>query len=149
MPIPSAPLAPPPSTLDTFTTDLYLALHTPTTPQSSLTITRAFTLLLKAYNLESHLRITILQEHASHQETGDHVVCSELSTNGAADAGEMIPVAWAVKGGMVVPVEFFPGLGRRGGFDFGGELLGEFVREFVGAVRECGLEEVVGLRLVQ
>jgi len=76
-------------------------------------------------------------------------VCTEFSTNGAADTGEMIPVAWAVKGGMVVPVEFFPGLGRRGGFDSGGELLGGFVREFVGAVRECGLEEVVGLRLVQ
>lgn len=66
-----------------------------------------------------------------------------------ADAGEMVPVAWAVKGGMIVPVEYFPGWGRNGGFDFGGELLGEFVKEFVGVVRECGLEGVVGLRLVQ
>lgn len=66
-----------------------------------------------------------------------------------AEAGEMVPVAWAVKGGMVVPVEFFPGWGRRGAFDFGGEMLREFVREFVGVVRECGLEGVVGLRLVQ
>ena len=41
-----------------------------------------------------------------------------------ADAGEMVPVAWAVKGGMIVPVEYFPGWGRNGGFDFGGELLG-------------------------
>lgn len=75
-------------------------------------------------------------------------MCTEFSTTGA-DMGEMIPVAWAVKGGLVVPVEYFPGLGRRDWFDFGGDLLREFVREFVGAVRECGLEEVVGLRLVQ
>lgn len=66
-----------------------------------------------------------------------------------ADGGEVVPVAWAVKGGIVVPVEYFPGWGRRGGFDFEGDFMGEFVSEFVGVVRECGLEGVVGLRLVQ
>ncbi|OBT69602.1 hypothetical protein VE03_00884 [Pseudogymnoascus sp. 23342-1-I1] len=148
MPIPSAPLAPPPSSLDTFTTDLYLALHTPSTPQSSLAITRAFTLILRAHNLQSHLRITLSHKHDSQQSPENKVACVDFAMNGV-DGGEMVPVAWAVKGGMVVPVEFFPGWGRRGGFDFEGEMLGEFVREFVGVVRECGLEGVVGLRLVQ
>lgn len=51
-----------------------------------------------------------------------------------ADAGEIdiVPVAWAVKGGMLVPVEFFPGLGRRRNVGFGDG----FVREFVGVVGE-------------
>lgn len=47
-----------------------------------------------------------------------------------SDAGEMeiVPVAWAVKEGILVPVEFFPVLGRRGSLTFGEG----FVREFVG-----------------
>ncbi|OBT82309.1 hypothetical protein VE02_08200 [Pseudogymnoascus sp. 03VT05] len=141
-------LAPPPSSIDTFTTDLFLALHCPTTPQSGLAITRGFTLILRAHNLSSHLRITLHHEHDSQQSPGNQVTCATDFSTGA-EAGEMVPVAWAVKGGMVVPVEYFPGWGRGVGIDFEGEMLGEFVREFVGVVRECGLEGVVGLRLVQ
>ncbi|OAF59606.1 hypothetical protein VC83_03680 [Pseudogymnoascus destructans] len=149
MSAPATSLAPPPTSLDNFTADLFLALHSPTTPQSSLAITRAFTLILRAHNLSSHLRITLLHEHDSQQSSRDQVTCATDFSMHDAEAGEMVPVAWAVKGGMVVPVEYFPGWGRAAGIDFEGAMLGDFVREFVGVVRECGLEGVVGLRLVR
>ncbi|KFZ04803.1 hypothetical protein V501_08960 [Pseudogymnoascus sp. VKM F-4519 (FW-2642)] len=142
-------LAPPPTSLDSFTTDLFLALHSPTTAQSSLAITRAFTLILRAHNLSSHLRIALLHEHDSQQLSRNQVTCATDFSMHGAEAGEMVPVAWAVKGGMVVPVEYFPGWGRGAGINFEGEMLRDFVMEFVGVVRECGLEGVVGLRLVQ
>ncbi|KFY38004.1 hypothetical protein V494_04556 [Pseudogymnoascus sp. VKM F-4513 (FW-928)] len=143
MATPSTPIAGH-SSLDTFTADILVALNSPATSQSSLTITRAFTLLLRAHALESHLRITLPHEHDSQQTLGNQATCTDISTNGA-EAVEMVPVAWAVKGGVIIPVEYFPGLGRKKEVTFGEA----FVREFVSVVGECGLEGVVGLRLLQ
>ena len=107
--------------------------------------------MIEKYQLEGKLGVGLLHRHFELGETEKLVEFNNISlpwksNNDDHSGGKILPSAWAVKDNKLTPYEFYYSpLGRDDHFDFG--TARSFVREFIEAVNQFGLEQTLSLRL--
>lgn len=107
--------------------------------------------LIEGFKLESKLGVGLLHRHFDLQASEKLVEFNNISFpwNSIIEehsGGKILPSAWAVKDGSLIPYEFYYSpLGRDSHFDF--DTAEPFVRRFMQAVRESNLEQTLSLRL--
>ncbi|PGG99129.1 hypothetical protein AJ79_08693 [Helicocarpus griseus UAMH5409] len=108
--------------------------------------------MVEKHKLEAKLGDGLLHRHFDLEEPEKLVEFNNISISWKnykwddCSEGKIVPNAWTIRRGSLVPYEFFfSPRGRETPFDF--SSASAFLDEFIEAVERMGLESVVSLRL--
>lgn len=115
-------------------------------------INALFRPMVEKHHLEAKLGVGLLHRHFELRGNEKLVEFNNISLPWSSQAGDnhsggkIIPNAWAVCDGKIIPYEFyFSPLGHDHSFDF--DQVTAFLTEFVQAIEERGLDKIIAIRL--
>lgn len=118
-------------------------------------VNKVFGPLVLKHGLEAQLGITVLHRHFRLEESEKLVEFNNVSVpwklrdqNDTPSGGKILPNAWLLKDGKLMPYEFFfSPLAKDNSVDLTYDKIQAFLEEFVKSAKYSKLDQIIGLRM--